>query len=145
MRAPVGALSATRESRSVADLGPVDRDALSQIGDEVAFLHRVARLVNVLPLAFLLLWPVLAPRLIARGMVVRRLAGRPALRRLRAATDHVPADDLSGGDRLHEIQNRDARDLLALRRVHWTVGIALWGPPAIAVLTWAGLRWFIGG
>lgn len=123
----------------IAALSYADRQALHFVGHTVSQMLVWARRLNVVPLAYLLFWPVLMPWLLAVGARMQAIRSRPALKKLRDKHHHVVKDDLVGDPKimLQDIEHEDRRAFLALRYVPLCNTVAWCLPPLILAVALA--------
>lgn len=127
---------ATELDADIAALDAEDREALRFVGAGVARLLTMARKLNVVPIAYLILWPVLLPWLLGLGGLMHRARARPALARLRFIHAHVVKADLVADRKvmLQDMDDEDRRGFLALRYVPIANAVAWALPPLILLV-----------
>jgi hypothetical protein len=127
---------ATELDADIQALPSADRDALRFVGAGVSQLLAMARTLNVIPVAYLLLWPVMLPWLMMLGTLMHRARARPALERLRFQHAHVAKRDLVEDTKvmLQDMDDEDRRGFLALRYVPLANTIAWTMPPLILLI-----------
>lgn len=123
----------TELDADITALSHADREALRFVGRTVSQMLVWARRFNVVPLSYLLLWPVLMPWLLAVGARMQAVRSRPALKKLREKHAHVVKGDLVDDRKvmLQNIDDEDRRAFLALRYVPLCNVVAWCLPPLI--------------
>lgn len=129
----------TELDADIAALSYADQHALHFVGETVSRLLVWARRLNVVPVAYLLLWPVLMPWLLAVGARMQAVRARPALRALRNKHAHLDKRDLVDDPKimLQHIDNDARRAFLALRYVPLCNVVAWCLPPLILAVAFA--------
>lgn len=123
---PRDALKAALAAR-VAALPRATREELRELAAGVDWLLKMGRSIRLLPVLFVVLWPILFPWLVARLVRLHRLQQDPVVRAL--LDDSAPI-------RRSQIQDRgfdddDLADLVHVREGVAVTGYSVVGPPLI--------------
>lgn len=124
--------------RSVADIAerlgrlPLEvRDDLATVADAIAFVMRLGVKVRVVPIVFVLAWPVLFFWLVRRLVLALRLLARDDVNEAIALTAHRAFNDAWNADADAPIVDEQTRQLVLLRHAQAVLGTALVGPAVI--------------
>jgi len=124
--------------RSVADIAerlgrlPLEvRDDIATVADAIAYLMRLGMKVRVVPMVFVLAWPVLFFWLVRRAVLAVRLLARDDVNDAIVLAAHHDFNNAWNADADAPIADEQTRQLVLLRHAHAVLGTALVGPAVI--------------
>lgn len=109
----------------IARLPPSTREAMHECAEAVTLLKQLGRLCTVVPITFLLLWPVLLPWQIVRASRALRLLRMPEIEDLL----------LRYRAELPDAETRATDDLTSLAQARLAFATGLFGPPTLVAST----------
>jgi hypothetical protein len=124
--------------RSIADIAerlgrlPLEvRDDIATVAEAIASLMRLGMKVRVVPMVFVLAWPVLFFWLVRRAVLAVRLLARDDVNDAIALVAHHDFNNAWNADADAPIVDEQTRQLVLLRHAHAVLGTALVGPAVI--------------